>query len=525
MDSIAARFHTLAREGWPLLGRERFALAVLLTLALALRISVALVRTNPVYPDEIFQYLEQGHRLAFGRGVVPWEYDIGIRSWLLPSLIAGVMKLCGSLSSSPLFYVYVLRVIATVLSLSIVVVGFRTVLPRSGRYWAIVAGLFCATWYQALFYAPAWLTEVIAAYLMLIAIPLAEAAADKNKTTSVLLGAILGLAFCIRYQMAPALLVIAIWHARREWKKWLLLSTVACASVLSIAGALDWVTLGRPFQSLWLNFALNAVSGVSAQFGRDPWYAYLADIAPSGHPDLLLVLWFALVGAYRAPLLAITSLTVFLSHSVLAHKEPRFIVFTLLSIPILAALGAATLSQMIGKRSGKSVALLIGAFASLYVPIASFYEWRHGQSDSYLPNTGVLKAFVLAHGQRDLCGLGVADIYWTLTGGYTYFDRNVPLYYSRWLRSTARTDFYAQGTDEPVGAIPLDMHVELRGRPIVQFPDGEFAKNSRAFNYIVAAGARSLPGYAVIRCLPNEERFGSGRVCVLRREGGCSGQH
>ncbi len=34
---------------------------------------------NLAWPDEIFQTLEQGHRLAFGYGIIPWEFREGVR--------------------------------------------------------------------------------------------------------------------------------------------------------------------------------------------------------------------------------------------------------------------------------------------------------------------------------------------------------------------------------------------------------------------------------------------------------------
>ena len=52
----------------------------------------ALAFPNVVWPDEIFQTLEQAHRLAFGYGIVPWEFRAGARSWLLPGLLAGAME-------------------------------------------------------------------------------------------------------------------------------------------------------------------------------------------------------------------------------------------------------------------------------------------------------------------------------------------------------------------------------------------------------------------------------------------------
>ena len=64
--------------------RERLALAVLMTSGFALRLGTALALPNLHYPDEIFQTLEAAHRLAFGNGIVSWEWRTGARNWLFP---------------------------------------------------------------------------------------------------------------------------------------------------------------------------------------------------------------------------------------------------------------------------------------------------------------------------------------------------------------------------------------------------------------------------------------------------------
>ena len=63
-------------------------------LAFAARAAVALSGDFILHPDEIMQYLEQGHRLVFGNGVIYWEFFYGQRSWLLPGLIGGVLQRC-----------------------------------------------------------------------------------------------------------------------------------------------------------------------------------------------------------------------------------------------------------------------------------------------------------------------------------------------------------------------------------------------------------------------------------------------
>ena len=77
---------------------------------------------------------------------------------------------------------------------------------------------------------------------------------------------------------------------------------------------------------------------------------------------MLPFIWLAIIGGYRAPLLALTSLAVLISHSLLAHKEARFIVFTLLSLPILIGLGAATIAERLRSRLGAKRAAIVVAY-------------------------------------------------------------------------------------------------------------------------------------------------------------------
>lgn len=60
-------------------------------------LSVFLVQTWYV-PDEYWQTLEVAHKHAFGYGVLTWEWQRGIRSYLYPSVVAALyylLKLTG----------------------------------------------------------------------------------------------------------------------------------------------------------------------------------------------------------------------------------------------------------------------------------------------------------------------------------------------------------------------------------------------------------------------------------------------
>lgn len=52
-------------------------------------LSVFLVQTWYV-PDEYWQTLEVAHKQVFGYGTLTWEWQQGIRSYLYPSVVAGL---------------------------------------------------------------------------------------------------------------------------------------------------------------------------------------------------------------------------------------------------------------------------------------------------------------------------------------------------------------------------------------------------------------------------------------------------
>jgi hypothetical protein len=512
--------------------RDKLLLAFVLLLGLALRAAVALAGTNIDHPTELFQYVEQGHRLAFGSGVVPWEYDYGIRSWLLPTLIAGVMKVVGWFTSNPLVYIHTLRLIAALLSLTVIVFAFRSTLSTLGPLWATLTSFFCAIWYHAIILSPSLLTEVLASYLMFPAISLANKGTDEHGRVPVLLGILLGVTFCLRFQMAPALAVIAGWHCRSEFrKKWLPMSLAAAAATALLSGALDYATLGSPFQSIWLNFKLNALEGVSSSFGHQRTFKYLefltgweTDVA---FPFVGLLLWLVFLGSWRTPLLAITAAVVVISHSLFGHKEYRFIAFSLLSVPILFGVGLGTFAEILERRVGAKTSATMTALLACIVPIASWFGWSYKPPVQPTRNTGILRSVLAAREYRDLCGLGVADFIWTLSGGYTYLHRDVPIYYSEFPvvdrnRALLVAEPALQTLRTNDGRIPLEMHASLHGRRIDPLPGKALLGNTQRFNYLVAKQGHVVSGYTALRCFTNEQGSLWPTACLLHRQGGCA---
>src|SRR5262249_49282535 len=145
-------------------------------------------------------------------------------------------------------------------------------------------------------------------------------------------------------QLGPALLVAAIFACGRNLHAWKALVTGGAAVTLA-SGALDWVTLGTPFQSIWLNLWLNIAKGISSDYGTAP-AAYFV-IAPKiywGMAIAILVFAQAVIGGRRFPALLAVALAIILTQSVIAHKEWRFI---FPALPLLITLcGIAVLREM-----------------------------------------------------------------------------------------------------------------------------------------------------------------------------------
>jgi GPI mannosyltransferase 3 len=496
----------------------RAALGGVLLLAFAIRAAVVLTQVYVVHPDEVFQYLEQGHRLAFGSGVKPWEYFDGIRSWLLPGIIAGIMKLCVMFSPDPAVYLDTIRLLASLCSLTVVYVGFRLAFLRFGMMAALVTGTLCAVWFDVVYFAPSVMTEVLAAYCALGAAWFAERrdASDTWRTTA-FSGALLGLAFSLRFHMAPTLLVIALWQCRLEWRRrWLPLLLGALAMVVPILGVLDFLTWGSPFQSVWLNFVRNVPQGVSAAINADPGISYFDLMAATWTEAAMPFLGLVLLGALRAPLLSLAAAATVVSMSLFAHKEYRFICFASLAAPILIGLGAARLCQIVGGRFGIRARIGVCVAFLLVAASASLFAWnslflRLQRDDS----RGNFEAFLAASRRSDLCGLGVFDVGWAITGGYSYLNRDVPLYYWRFSYTSDVAAKVAQS------GIRLRLELEFEGRPLPQYEGAALLRRTQLFNFALASANHAPPGFQPLQCFDNSLDWLWPHVCLYQRPGTC----
>jgi hypothetical protein len=409
-------------------------LAVVLSFAVGLRLAVAFAWPSIVWPDEIFQSLEQAHRLVFGYGIVPWEFRDGARSWLFPGLLAGAMELGRPFGG--LGHVRAVQIALALVSIVPVGVAFVWSSKRHGIAEAIVASLACATWFEIVYFSARSLTEVAAAHVVVAALYLAPGD-EERKGRLLAAGAAFGLAAALRIHLVPAIAVAIGLICWRSWHRWQFVLAGAGLSVVG-AGLLDMVTWSGPFSSFWVNFRYNVLEGNSVKFGVQPWYGYLTRLWSIWSWGALPLLALAAIGAIRNPAAAAFAVVTLLTHSALKHKEYRFVYPVVLVVVLLASQGLAEISALLAARARVRPALAAGAAVLAWAVLSGWRAERFESDGSYgFTQTGEsmwhqrgagIEATARLGADQQVCGVGLVRIHWAWTGGYSYLHRDVPIY-------------------------------------------------------------------------------------------------
>jgi len=148
-------------------------LAAICAVAIAARLALAFLVPSIAHPDQVFQMLEQAHRLVYGYGIVPWEFREGVRSWILPGVFAVIFKASDVVVRVPGAYWIGSTVFLALLSLAPILCGYGWAYRLRGERAAILTAAFVAVWFELAYFASKSLSEVIAAHLLLIGLYLA----------------------------------------------------------------------------------------------------------------------------------------------------------------------------------------------------------------------------------------------------------------------------------------------------------------------------------------------------------------
>jgi GPI mannosyltransferase 3 len=468
---------------------NRRPLLVILLFGFCLR-AAALLPMSMHHPDELFQYLEQAHRLVFGYGYIPWEYDVGMRSWVLPILLAGPMKVGTIVAPDSLLYLMLPRFASMLASMAIIWAAWRI-----GGLWsrthAIVAAFVMAFWFEQVHFGTHILTEMLATACFLPAAALIYDPLSRRRAFYIA-GLLLGFAFILRFHFAPAILVFVVLTSGLKFTD-RYVPIIAGGLCVLMASAMVDLSMGQwPFGWLYENFRQNILKDRASDFGVSPPLAYVG---------MILVYWgwaaaplmLAIVPAlsrYRALFwTAIVNIAVLM---LIGHKEYRFIFPSTTLLILLSAVGSAQLFLWIKGRylspkiSRYALVGLVAAWAGSSAALALKQPMR----SRWTALKPTLELYVEVGKNQMICGVALNGFPDWSSGGYTYLHRNIPI--------------VSEGVE------PLEKQPQSR----------QHLLDEMSYNAILVSdknGKMTRHGYVRQAC-----RGQSDRVCLYTRAGTCN---
>jgi phosphatidylinositol glycan class B len=410
-----------------------------LFLATLVRLGIAFTDDGIYWPDEVYQSLEPAHKVVFGYGLTAWEFVEGARNWTLPGLVTALFAVANFLGlHAPAYYLGLTRVVFILMSTA-----------TAWGVWALARALGATKWPAALgaaayalcrvslYFSHRAMSENASALTVVLGLWLLVESASRRRRA---LGAsFLGAAVLLRLQCGLFCVIALVWQLARRRPR----HAAETAGVLVAWGVLfGWfdhlawsqapgARFGGWFHSALKYIDFNLVHGGAAAWGvsaRDYYVLTLQTALP------LLWSWGVVAGllSLRKDVFVFTSaLAFFVAHSLIPHKELRFMLPVL---PLFFALAASGLSSLPAGLF-KTASLSAYAFAAM-VSLGGFRALTFGEIGAYADRPqssawddygSVNRLMELAGTRPDLCGLRVdAPLAWT--GGYSYLHRKVPIY-------------------------------------------------------------------------------------------------
>lgn len=295
------------------------------------------------WPDEIFQSMELAHYIVTGRGNITWEFLEKARTSLYPQFLSLWLRIVYLFSSDPITVYISTRIMLAIfylggiLSLANYFLIKNTSNSNSSlslKYllFLIVFILFPLNYY----FGYRTLAESISTALTLISVFNIQSRIEEKNENILMFSILLGITYGIRFQMAlflciyAPLLIYQLYSLKLHKAIFNLILGLLIGFIIYLIS--DTIFFGIPFISSINYFKVTILDGVGDQWGTSPFSFYFKQYYR--YFNALLI--FLIPGIYfnykkHYPLIFGTIMFI-LIHSIISHKELRFIYFT---FPIL----------------------------------------------------------------------------------------------------------------------------------------------------------------------------------------------
>lgn len=308
------------------------------------------------WPDEHYSVIEFA---AYKMGMITpdemdWVFTLKIKSAFQPYIALYVIRALQAISiEDPYIQVFVLRLLTALLAV-FSIRFFTTACKEMVRPEFHMAYLLLSyfIWFLPLVNVR-FMSETWASLLLLNALTVLIKNDFRNQQY-LLVGALLGLSWLCRYQNAFFALGLFLWLIFIRKKKLQDLAKILVSGivVLLIGIFLDIRLYGEFVLTAWNYFYVNLVEDVASNYGTEAWWNYFYSIFrfgffPISIPIIISFLWLI----FKKPrnIFIWTILPLFIVHSIIPHKELRYVFPMVNLVPIILILAYQELNWDPGK--------------------------------------------------------------------------------------------------------------------------------------------------------------------------------
>ena len=316
---------------------------------------------------------------------LPWEYKEQMRSALQPAIVVLFHKVLEPLGiKDPFLITFLLRLMTAFLSWLAILGFLKSFGDTLKKNWLAcfvvpLSFFFCLSVYDGVRFS----SENWGGLFFALGLAGTTRSDSNSKRHSFFSGCLLGLSFLSRFQMGLMILGLGLWliGVKKEKVKPLLLLILGFSLVFILGILLDHWFYGNWPITFWNYFQLNLIQGKAARFGIQPWYEYFKLLLIYLLPPfsvffvcgLLAFFWL-----YPTHVFTFCLLPFLVVHSLIGHKEARFLFPLLYFFPILLGVTFQKLNEhfCLGEKilaSLKKLYFSFWVFNALFLLIVLFH--------------------------------------------------------------------------------------------------------------------------------------------------------
>ena len=318
------------------------------------------------HADEHYQIIEFA-RLKSGANLpadMPWEFHEQIRSAIQPAISFILLKIFNLFSlTNPYSQAFLLRLLTAIISVLSISFFCKSCKPMINRNnWNIFYALSFFVWFS-----PSINVRFSSETYSGLCFILAAALVVRNKHSRyhfMLIGTLCGLSFIFRFQMIAVTFGLIMWLivVQKEKLLNLLYLLSGFSFILFIGTAIDCWFYNEFVFTPWKYFYANIIKDVASNFGTSPWYYYFYYIFrysffPIG--IMILLAFIVLINKQPKNIFVWIVLPFLILHSIIPHKELRFLFPIINFVPIFLMLAFQELNSYENLVKGKKIKKLM----------------------------------------------------------------------------------------------------------------------------------------------------------------------